>query len=716
MAPLRLTLVLGFASGALLLAVEVVAANFLWLMMDATVYAEGIVVGTVMIVMGAGSALYLRGRRAGAPVRGLVVAAFALFSLSVAAWLTVPASLAQFSSAIMTTGRSATPAFFAAQGALVLLVLGGPALAIGAVYTALCEWAISAGGRSPRPLGRLSACHYAGALVGNLATVFFLLPRLGMTTTLAWTGLAAAIASSLVWTAGVKDWRRRLPRLAALAVAFPFFLLAPRTSDLTFRVSAAGPNRRVLFHQEDGAGVVEVFEVRETGHRQLFSNRLLGEGEDSPVARVLKWQEGSLPALLHPAPRRVLAIGLGTGMTLRGVLRPEVERLVCVEYSRGVIEAAPFFAEATGPVLTDPRFVLLRQDGRDFLRLTPDLYDLIVQDLFFPYRAGVGNLYTVEHYRRLAGKLSSGGRAAQWIALHQISPEDLRSLVASFSKAFPDTTLWLNGRFLLLYGGQEPLRVSWPDFARRAEQEAPVPGTDAADLLSQRVAFEATPGPIGPDVRPNTDDNALIEYRTPLVFNKLNTSALEAENLRWLLAARRVDTTWLEDVAPGDRARLETAAEGRWLYVTAVLRRIEGGVVSEEDMQRIERSSASLYLFRRDRANGLVEAAVQALKGNQPALALPLLNQALTWDPAHLEARFFLAQVAFDQGETVESLRLYGSLLADFSRFHLARKALIHTLCRAGRPEEARREAEVLNGLDPESGATRTLEEACGRG
>src|SRR5262249_4303648 len=52
---------------------------------------------------------------------------------------------------------------------------------------------------------------------------------------------------------------------------------------------------------------------------------------------------GHLGAAFHPAPRRVLIIGFGGGMTASAVARyPDVERIDCVEIEPAVVRAAPY--------------------------------------------------------------------------------------------------------------------------------------------------------------------------------------------------------------------------------------------------------------------------------------------------------------------------------------------------------------------------------------
>ncbi len=62
---------------------------------------------------------------------------------------------------------------------------------------------------------------------------------------------------------------------------------------------------------------------------------------------------------------------------------------------------------------------------------------MIVSDNFHPARSGSGSLYTVEHFQAVRERLAADGVFCQWLPLHQLDNETLRSIVQSFLVAFP---------------------------------------------------------------------------------------------------------------------------------------------------------------------------------------------------------------------------------------------------------------------------------------
>jgi hypothetical protein len=85
---------------------------------------------------------------------------------------------------------------------------------------------------------------------------------------------------------------------------------------------------------------------------------------------------------------------------------------------------------------------LVLADGRNYLLGTRERFDVIVGDLFVPWHAGTGDLYTVEHFRTVKRRLAPGGLFAQCLPGYQLAPEELRSIAASLLAVFDQVALW----------------------------------------------------------------------------------------------------------------------------------------------------------------------------------------------------------------------------------------------------------------------------------
>ena len=526
---------LGGLIGFLLLGMEVIGARYLWLIANTTPYTEGIVVSVALLGMAGGSFLAVVGLRHNISPVGLCVAGIA--GACVYQIVLIPASfqIAQWFDLLLHPTPRSEIYFLMTHATLAAVVVGIPALAYGVALPALIELASVKSWFSFDAIGRFWAWHNWGAMAGTLSVTFLLIPGIGLTLSLAGLSMLGIIVAVLTVTPHATRFTRvALAAVAIVAISFTLFIV--RFGDLTFREAYAGAGERVIFHHEDGLGVVEVLEDQVSGHRALLSNRLKQEGETRSHALMIQRIEGYLPLLLHERPVNILVVGLGTGISLGPMIREDVGRVTVVEISRGIWNAAPLFADAQGPILSHPKVTRIEDDGRRFIRRTRERYDLIIQDLFFPYQSGVGTLYTLEHYQRCRNRLAPGGMMAQWIPLKQLGHDGFRSLVRTFHEVFPHTTVWLNENYLLILGGLQPLQIHLPEFISRHDDPDLLGGVSSVvsnpfELLGRFVVSGTALREWAATAQLNTEESSFIEYDTPRHFFTLNSVALLATNL-----------------------------------------------------------------------------------------------------------------------------------------------------------------------------------------
>jgi hypothetical protein len=105
---------------------------------------------------------------------------------------------------------------------------------------------------------------------------------------------------------------------------------------------------------------------------------------------------------------------------------------------------------------TDPRARLWLTDGRLLLRRAAHRggaarYDVIASQPSHPWVPGAGHLFTREAYALARAALADGGVFAQWLNLFEMSPDLLRSALATFRDVFPSCWLFLfQGEAVLL--------------------------------------------------------------------------------------------------------------------------------------------------------------------------------------------------------------------------------------------------------------------------
>jgi spermidine synthase/Tfp pilus assembly protein PilF len=232
---------------------------------------------------------------------------------------------------------------------------------------------------------------------------------------------------------------------------------------------------------------------------------------------------GHLGAAFEPAPRRVLIIGFGSGMTASAVARyPDIERIDCVEIEPAVIRAAPYLESLNRNVLGDPRVHVIFDDARNFLLTSREKYDLIISEPSNPWIAGIATLFTDEYYAAVRQQLAPGGKFVQWVQAYSLAPADLRMIIASLAPHFAEVTLWrAAGPDLLLLGRTDAalfqfgrLRSLWHNPGLRKDFES-IDVHQPEGLVAYYLLDDAAVRKLAEGNTLNTDDRTLLEYHAP---------------------------------------------------------------------------------------------------------------------------------------------------------------------------------------------------------
>ncbi|MGH3771500.1 MAG: amino acid adenylation domain-containing protein, partial [Pseudonocardiaceae bacterium] len=129
------------------------------------------------------------------------------------------------------------------------------------------------------------------------------------------------------------------------------------------------------------------------------------DGQPIPVEQMRDWREATVERVLALGPRRVLEVGVGTGLLLSR-LAPRCETYWATDFSAPVIEVL------AGHVGRDPelaaRVVLRAQSAHDTEGLPVGLFDTVVLNSIVQYFPSAE--YLVEVITRMLGLLAPGGR------------------------------------------------------------------------------------------------------------------------------------------------------------------------------------------------------------------------------------------------------------------------------------------------------------------
>jgi spermidine synthase len=414
-----------------------------------------------------------------------------------------------------------------AAAILPVAVLMGLSFPI-AIHLAASPVAGESASRLAHRVGRLYSLNVLGAIIGALVGGFVLLPLMG--TRRALIALAAVYgASGLVLLA---RHPQRIRLFAAIGVAALLFVyLAARVPD-PFAAAYGrryGQDMREFWREE---GVQTAVSVHASSFRRTLYLDGLHQANDTPEMVRLHRIIGHLPMVLHPAPKDALVIGLGGGATAGAVSQHEGTQVQIVELSDSVRKAASFFAHVNYDILNRPNVRVRVDDGRNFLTLSGEKFDVITADIIQPVHAGAGNLYSREYFTLVRDALKPGGLVLQWIGHRE--PTQYALIMRTFLDVFPHATLWFDGN--LMVGSPTPLRVNAATLLAKRASPTTAAALDEIGLTNFDVLaswYTAGPDAMRRFVGPGpvlTDDQPLVEYHRslPTETQPLNLSSLRS--------------------------------------------------------------------------------------------------------------------------------------------------------------------------------------------
>jgi spermidine synthase len=531
------------------------------------------------------------------------------------------------------------PSALAAEAVLALAAFGLPTVVMGALFSHLGTQARAA----QHSFGSALGFNTLGAAAAPMLFGVLLVPALGPK-------LSLLLVAGGYLALSLPNAQRALTFWATSTATLALAVLAPPLAFID--VPEGG---RVISYREGAMAAVSVVEDAGGVARLRINNR---QQEGSSASVLADARQALLPLLLHPAPKRALFLGLGTGVTASSAAEDTALQVDAVELLPEVIEASAHFTRAFGEGVPNPRLHLMAADARRFVRTTPQRYDVIVSDNFHPARSGSGSLYTAEHFVAVRARLTEQGVFCQWLPLHQLDLDTLRSIVQAFMAVYPGGWAMLATNSLetpvlglvarrdargferrqvnaRLAGGMLPLRLA--DFG--------VP--DEFALLGGFVAGPKALANFAGTAPINTDDRPVVAYQAPRITYA--PDSLPRDRLLALLQEMKIEPAELMAGELGSDWSLRLAA-----YWAARDRFIEAGRSVRPDMD-LTRMLAQvrgplLAVLRispdfRPAYDPLLRMAT-ALGQRDAVAARELLAQLKTAQPARPEAEQALRRLA----------------------------------------------------------------------
>jgi spermidine synthase len=449
---------LAFLSGCLVFAAEVVFTHLLALLIGNSAYAFGLILAVFLccLFVGAARAGWLR-ERLGEGALGIGLAASALaLAATLPVWDRLPYLFAALGKHVTTfEGRELVRAVAA------FAVLCVPTTLMGLTFPLLLQRVAGLASAS-RWVGKLTAVNTIGAVFGSLATGYVLLPWLGSERSVRAVAIAFALAAVLAAGWAIGKARRQVLALAAatalLAALAPSWNLPRLTGGSNVYFERWQEPEAITFLREDVHGGVTTV-TRAGGVLTLYTNgKFQGNtGWEMSAQRFF----AHYPSLFVDRFERSLVIGLGTGTTLGTLAAYPWKHVDVVEISPSITAAArEFFQLGNHGAIDDPRVKVHHADGRNFVLVSDQKYDLISMELSSIWFAGASNLYSREFYRLVRERMAPGGVFQQWVQLHHVYPRDFATVVGTLHGEFRHVALFYGGGQGILVASDKPLRAS----------------------------------------------------------------------------------------------------------------------------------------------------------------------------------------------------------------------------------------------------------------
>lgn len=460
------------------------------------------------------------------------------------------------------------------------VVMGVPGVFLGSVLPYLLRLSQPLVTSTGRTVGNLVAVNTMGAVAGSLCAGFVFLDLFGLWASIR---LMAALYFIVALLMAPAFATHRILYRVVPACGLLLLLSVLDPSHLP-RVRVQPLKESLLQVWEGSAATVAV--IKREKALKLKVNNFYAVGGTGALK--LEQRQADVPLMIHPQPRAVFFLGMGTGITAGAALQHPVERVVVCELIPEVVVAArTYFKPYVNGLFDEARVTVVVEDGRNYLRGTTESFDVVIADLFLPWRVGVGGLYTREHFTAVRARLRAGGLFAQWLPLYQMSRDEFGIIARTMLEVFPLVTLWRGDFFakrpiVMLVGHADDTPFE-PHPLFRVD-DIPFTAQYAGNLTAARHLLTNYPL--------NTDDRPLIEYRAPITHRRQKANVAS-----WFVGDELIDfmDALLQAVPPERDAYLQKLPEREFTFVRAGLILHRAGVLKEAGHKAAAEEAFALY-------------------------------------------------------------------------------------------------------------------------
>ncbi len=522
-----------------------------------------------------------------------------------------------------------------------------PTFLSGAAFPIVVRAATCGHNRLGRDVGRLYSANTFGGVLGAVAGGFVIIPLLG-------THRGMVLLAAMLFATGVvliltSPARMRIGKAVAVmlcgAIALGAYSRLPQDVGRLLNQAYLPEDDVSLHYQEGVEATVVVSGVRgdtSGSDRTLWINGVQATTSIEKGVKMNRFQ-GVLPLLFNRDPREVLFMCFGSGITAGTLGLYNFDRIDAVEIAPDVFDAAHLFKKDNFDVMDNPRVQFIVDDGRNYLLTTENTYDVITFEPMPLALAGVSTFYTREYYTLCLRRLAPGGLVSQWVPLHSLNPEIVRSLVYTFTTVFPEYCAWFLNADLFLVGSNQPIAIDYAGAQQRliepaiANALAEVGIEDFDEVLSMFFMSKEAMETYAADGAAMSDDRPWAEFIAPKLVYERNVD----QALRELLPYQESPAVLLDlsGVPPDDRQRVLTRIDRRFRARVVTLQGVVeyyGGVIGEGPEEFFKKALAvdphdyTARFYLKEVMKARTELAIQ---WNTPEEAETALVDALKYAP-----------------------------------------------------------------------------------
>ncbi|MCL5281874.1 MAG: fused MFS/spermidine synthase [Planctomycetes bacterium] len=518
-----------FVAGFCALALEVLWTRLLVFVLETSAYAFACMLTSFIFGLAVGSLISSRFLvpRLKNPIFSLGVVEF-LLALSVAGSIPLLGLLWHIDLFVIEHWIGPRVSFFADMATHFLDALAVtfvPTLLMGMVFPIAVQVCAPAWDTVSRRVGQVYAWNTMGCVSGSFVAGFLMIPLLGLRYS-----FFVVVAVLFVLAASLILWSSRRRRLWGLSLSASVVIMIVAglvyiDADVFLRtMNTYHYPSKIVFIDDGVTGTVTVHDLPD-GDRLIAVDGVDVAGMDLMLRTTQKLQAYA-PLLVHPNPQDVVQIGYGSGETCGIGLASGAAHYSIVDICPGVFTAGTFFQDINRRSYENPRLRKIIMDGKNFIKLTKEKFDVIMNDSTYPGTTGSSALYTYDHFRACRDHLKPGGVLSCWVPI-DLRPEDIQIIVRSFQAAMPHSSLWMVNNCLnkhaVLLGTLEPMQLDLKRIGERMSRSdlaadlrgisiySPYDFVDCAVVTEEGLRKLGGEGPLHTDDRPHLEFGVTIK-------------------------------------------------------------------------------------------------------------------------------------------------------------------------------------------------------------